>query len=87
MSVEAVPSTLCHALLQLVSTGQPFSPLAFPAAGARKSIDSFPQYMKRSIQLLLNRQALTDCLEQINLGSNCGTGNMFRLNTASIEMS
>lgn len=86
-SVKAVPSTLCRALLPLVLTGQPFSPLAFTAAGAVKSIDSFPQYMKTSIQLSVKRQALTDCLEQVNRGSNCGTGNIFRLNSASIEAS
>lgn len=61
--------------------------MAFTAAGAIKSIDSFPQFMKRSIQLLLKRQALSDSLGQVNLGSNCGTGNMFRLNSASIEAS
>lgn len=76
-----------HALLRFLSTGQPFSPSAFTAAGAIKSIDSFLRYMKRGVQLLLNRQALSDCLEQVNLGSNCGTGNMHRLNTASVEVS
>lgn len=43
---KVVLSSLCYAQLQFFSPGQPFSLLAFTAAGTIKSIDSFPRHMK-----------------------------------------